>query len=305
VTVVIACHTERRWGQLVKALNSVAAQRPAPAEIVLVVDHNDALRARAEKELGGVTVVANTGAPGASGARNTGVMHSSTEYVAFLDDDAIADPGWLAGLLEPMSDREVIGTGGVAMPRWELEAPRWFPYEFSWVVGATFFDVPAEETTVRNVWAENMAVRRDVFDAVGGFREGFGKLGISSRPEDTDLCWRMASTGEGRWTLAPSATISHFVPRSRSTFLFFLRRCYAEGSGKAQMSALLSEPGALSDEWRYIGSSVPRAVMRRLSRRGPGSWIDAALQAIAIGLGVLFAAAGYSLERARTVGRSA
>ncbi|MEL7207561.1 MAG: glycosyltransferase family 2 protein, partial [Actinomycetota bacterium] len=109
VSVVICAHTERRWQDLCDAVASVAAQGHPAEEIIVVIDHNDALLARAEAALDGVVVVANWGTPGESGARNAGVAVASGEVIAFLDDDATADEGWLAALLPWFGDPEVLG----------------------------------------------------------------------------------------------------------------------------------------------------------------------------------------------------
>ncbi len=270
VSVVIPCYTERRWHLLVRAVESVRAQSPAPAEIVVVVDHNPNLFARACRELTGVTVLANGMARGVSGNRNTGVRHTRTPLVALLDDDAYAHQGWLAGLLAPFTDPDVIGTGGAIKPTWERPRPFWLPDEFLWTVGGSSMDkrVP---TPTRNVWSASMAVRRDVFESVGGFRVGFGKLGEWARPEDTDLCLRMSRASGGRWMFVPEAVVDHPVPVERNTFGFFLSRCYHEGRGKVEMSRLLGA-GGLTEEQTYLRRTLPRAFGRALldTLRGKG-----------------------------------
>ncbi len=50
-SVVICAYTLERWADLVAALESVKAQEPPPGELILVVDHNAALLARARSEL--------------------------------------------------------------------------------------------------------------------------------------------------------------------------------------------------------------------------------------------------------------
>src|SRR6476659_4533502 len=90
VSVIVAAHTEDRWDDIVNAVGSALAQEPPPLEVVLVIDHNRALADRARAQLADVSVVENTGPPGASATRNTGVAHSSGEIVVFLDDDQSA-----------------------------------------------------------------------------------------------------------------------------------------------------------------------------------------------------------------------
>jgi GT2 family glycosyltransferase len=265
-SVVIACHTEERFPSLLRAISSAREQTPTPAQVIVAVDHNDRLCARLRAEVQGIDVVDHQGDPGASGTRNAGAaIGQAGPLLVFLDDDVQAEPGWLGELLAPFEDPSVIGTGGMTKPAWQGPRPSWFPDEFGWVVGASHAGLPDALATVRNVWSENMAVRRGAFDAVGGFRHGFGKLGGTSRPEDTDLCIRIgASAPGGRWMYVPTAVVDHEVPAERATFEFFLRRCYSEGAGKVELSAHLGADRDLGDERFYLLRTLPLAILRDL-----------------------------------------
>jgi GT2 family glycosyltransferase len=261
-SIVIACHTEERFEHLLEAIESAQRQTPAPDQVIVAVDHNEELCHRLRSELDRIEIVDHRGARGASGARNAGAARAISPYLVFLDDDVRAHPGWLRHLLVPFEDPHVIGTGGMTMAAWEGPRPPWFPDEFGWVVGASPAGLPTEFAPVRNVWAENMAVRRSAFEAVGGFRAGFGKVGSTSRPEDTDLCIRIgASAPESWWAHVPNAVVEHVVPRARSTFAFFLRRCYSEGAGKVELSAHLGDDRDLEDERSYLLRTLPRAIV--------------------------------------------
>ncbi|GII23954.1 glycosyltransferase family 2 protein [Planosporangium mesophilum] len=296
VSVVIPCHTERRWPQLVRAVGSVFAQQPRPIEVVVAVDHNETLYERAVRELPGVTVLANRFQRGVSGNRNTGVRHTTTEVVALLDDDAYAHPGWLAGLVAPFADPAVVGTGGAIRPDWERPRPAWFPDEFLWVVGGSYTGMPAETAPIRNVWSASMAVRRDVFDLVDGFRVGFGKVGDRSRPEDTDLCIRMSNATGGRWMYVPGALIDHPVEAARTRLRFFLHRCYQEGRGKVEMARLNDGGESLGSERSYLTRTLPRAVGRGLADAVRGRGAANAAKAGAVLAGVAAAAVGGVAE---------
>lgn len=263
VSIVIPCHSERGWDTLVGTVASALAQRPAPAEVVVVVDHNPPLFDRAQRHLAGVTVLDNRFPRGASGARNTGAWHTTTPLIAFLDGDIKAGPQWLAQLVAPFDDPSVVGTGGAIAASWQRSQPQWMPDELLWAVGASYTGMPVNTAPVRNVWSASMAVRRDVFTEVGGFREGFGKIGPRNRPEDTDLCLRMSTSG-GRWMYVPKAVVDHYVPAERATFRFLLRRCYAEGRGKVQMARLLHGSGSLRAERSYLTHTLPQALLRDL-----------------------------------------
>ncbi|MEV0900618.1 glycosyltransferase family 2 protein [Actinoplanes sp. NPDC049802] len=288
-TIVIPTYSEVRWDYLTRTLASARSQTHTPDEIVVVVDHNPAMYERIQRELPGVTVLQNAFAQGVSGNRNTGAFHAGTPLIAFLDDDIIADPNWLARQIEPFADPSVVGTGGAIQPAWEGPAPRWMPAEFLWAVGGSYAGMPTETAPIRNVWSANMIVRKEVFEAAGGFRVGFGKLGSRNRPEDTDLCLRMSQVGGGRWMYVPSAVIQHEVPAERASFKFFVRRCYAEGRGKVQMAGL-HENDALGAERDYLWA-LPKAMFRYLGAGLTGKGPDNFLRSGGVVAGV--AAAGF------------
>ena len=118
--VVICAYTFERWDATLEAVNSVRAQQPAPDEVILVVDHNEDFAPPSPIHC--VRVVASHNHRGVSGARNAGVELTTSEVVAFLDDDAAAEPGWLAVLLPHYADPDVLGVGSRIEPRWRLDA---------------------------------------------------------------------------------------------------------------------------------------------------------------------------------------
>jgi glycosyltransferase involved in cell wall biosynthesis len=289
-SVIIAAFSSERWEWLREAVASVAAQTSPALETIVVIDHNPDLLARARRELAAV-VIPNAGARGASGARNTGVAHSRGEVVAFLDDDAVATGNWLARLLAHFTDPGVVGVGGRLDPLWATARPRWFPGEFGWTIGVSYTGMPERTAPVRNVWASNMAVRRAAFDAAGGFREDFGKIGAVSRPEDTDLCMRV---NDGAWLYDPDSAVSHRVPPQRTRFRYFLVRCYNEGRGKAGLAALNGTRTSTSDERGYAARVLPRAVLQGLAEALRGD-AAGALRGAAIIAGLAVAVAGFAV----------
>ena len=264
VSIVIPTHSEERWSSLVRTVACARTQIYAPAEIVVVVDHNPALYRRARRDLAGVTVLENLYAQGVSGNRNTGAFHTHTALIAFMDDDVVAEPDWLGRLVAPFADLWSSAPAAGSARRGSGRAPSWMPEEFLWAVGGSYTGMPTETSPIRNVWSAGMVVRRETFMAVGGFRTGFGKLGGQNRPEDTELCIRMSAAGGGHWMYVPEAVIRHEVPAARSTFAFFVRRCYAEGRGKVQMAGLNTKTDSLGAEKDYL-RSLPRAVLHNIA----------------------------------------
>ena len=69
ITVIICAYTADRWDDILEAIASVRAQQQPVLEIILVVDHNDALYARSTAALPDVVVLKNQQARGLSGGR--------------------------------------------------------------------------------------------------------------------------------------------------------------------------------------------------------------------------------------------
>jgi glycosyltransferase involved in cell wall biosynthesis len=272
ISVIIAAFSMNRWKNLCEAVASVQAQAAPVLETIVVIDHNPCLLERARNELLGVTVLANDGGRGASAARNTGVATARAELVAFLDDDAIASPLWLEALLTHFAEPNVIGVGGRLDALWAISRPRWFPPEFDWVVGASYLGMPTSAKPVRNVWSNNMSIRREVFNMVGGFREDFGKVGARSRPEDTDLCIRAAAGhGNGTWIFEPMGAADHWVPVERATLRYFAYRCFNEGWGKAALAKFNGMESSMSSERFYTRHVLPSALARGLKEAFKGN----------------------------------
>src|SRR4051812_33439765 len=133
-SIVICAYTLDRWDDLLASIASAQAQ-PSATEVVVVTDHAEDLRARLLDAGTGVRVVANTGPPGISGARNTGIEATTGDIVAYLDDDARAEPGWLDALLAPYADENVVVTGSRIEPAWDGGRPRRVAGGLGWVGG--------------------------------------------------------------------------------------------------------------------------------------------------------------------------
>jgi glycosyltransferase involved in cell wall biosynthesis len=298
-SVVICAYTEDRWSELVEAVASVRAQSHRAEEIIVVIDRNDALLTRARAELAGVTVVANHQAPGISGARNTGFDHSSGAVIAFLDDDAIAEPDWLAKLLAPYSDPGILGVGGHVVPLWRYGQPAWLPVEFNWVVGCSYAGLPETQAEVRNPIGACLSTRRTVFEATGGFHHSMGHTAaengsvVTGTADETEFCIRASQLHPGgRWLYVPEARVHHVVHRSRMTWSFFVGRCRMEGRSKAVLTELADVERGLASERRYVRSVLPRAVLREL-RLGLGGDGAALQRGGAIVAGLAITAAAY------------
>jgi hypothetical protein len=302
VSVVICAFADERWDDTLAAVASVQAQRPAPHEVIVVVDHNPGLHARFASTLD-VTVVENQESRGLSGGKNTGLGMATGDVVAFLDDDAVAEPGWVAALAGPFADPDVLGVGGLTLPAWATSRPRWWPEEFDWVVGCTF--VGRDPGVVRNLLGGNASFRRSLFHLAGGFPAHIGRSG-GKRPlgcEETEFCIRASQRRPGgKFVFDPQAVIHHRVPIVRQRFAYFRARCYAEGLSKALVAQSVGVSAGLAAERTYAAVALRRGVLRGV-RDGMAGDAAGFRRAGAILAGLAYTTAGYLVGTAQGLRR--
>ncbi|NJL06197.1 MAG: glycosyltransferase family 2 protein [Chloroflexaceae bacterium] len=289
VSVVLRTYTAQRWPLLLQAVDTIRAQTHPVDQIVLVVDHNPELYARACATLPDVHVVENSEPQGSAGAWNSGVAAAWGSIIAFTDDDALADPDWIEQLLRGYTQPTIVGVGGTIEPLWVQGRPAWFPAEFDWVVGCTYRGMPEHDAPIRNLIGCNMSFRGEVLRAVGAFREGIGH--VAGKPvggDETELCIRLRQQFP-HYTLLqrPAARVRHHVPASRATWAYFRARCALEGYSKAVVTRYVGAQHGLSSERSYTFKTLPRGVLRgcRDALRGDLSGVRRAA-AIISGLGI-------------------
>ena len=264
-----------------------------------MIDHNLALLRRALAACPGLTVVANSGPRGLSGARNTGVAAARGDVVAFVDDDAAAERDWLARLLPHYDDPRVLAVGGRAVPDWEGPRPRWFPPEFDWVVGCSFTGQPTRTAEVRNLIGCNMSFRRSALDAAGRFDPALGRVGgVPVGCEETELCIRLRQRRpDGVVLYEPAASVRHHVPGDRGTWAYFRSRCFSEGRSKAVVARLVGTAAGLATERDYARRVLVQGVRQGLLDARDRRDLGGLLRAGAIVAGLLATASGYLSRR--------
>lgn len=174
--------------------------------------------------------------PGLCVARNRGMEASTTEVVAFIDDDARPWPGWSRAMREAFTDPEVIAAGGPIILDWDEPRPTWMPRHADTYL--TTLDLPVSQDTLR--WPEypfgaNMGFRRSVLVEIGGFDPTLSRRGKSLVSGDDSAVFRRLMAGPGRVAYVPSGGVYHRVQRQRCTLRFLLRRSFAQGRTQVLM----------------------------------------------------------------------
>lgn len=211
-SIVIPCYNDSDL--LVAQLEALADQTcPEPWEVVIADNGSEGGVAALEpvvdpyRDRLDLRVVDASDGSGAGHARNVGVAASRGDKIAFLDADDVAGEGWVAAVVAALDEHVV------AASRWDVErlnAPEV-------VAGRSAAQSRGVRSYVYPPYLDHaggcgLGVRRDAFEAVGGFDEAFRLL------EDTDLTWRLQLAGH-TLAFAPDAVVHiRFRPDLRGSF---------------------------------------------------------------------------------------
>ncbi len=292
VDVVICAYTEERWDLLSASVASVQAQTVPPGQILLCIDHNDELAERCRQEwptLGQtatppVKVLQNRYEGRLGSTRNTAIEQVSADVIAFLDDDAAADPTWIELLLRVYDEDGAVAVGGAPQPAFETARPSWFPEEFQWVFGCHYVGLPEVRQPVQHLIGASMSVRADAIRGLNGFR--------SDNHDDMDLSHRVAAEyGASAVVYEPKARVYHHVTAQRVTWDYFWRRCYYVNRGKVRAFHDMEHAGNISAELAFAREMAGRVAQRL--RRGLRGDFPAVAQAGAIVAGLGLAGLGH------------
>jgi glucosyl-dolichyl phosphate glucuronosyltransferase len=146
--------------------------------------------------------------PGAGIARNLGVEKAKFDILAFSDDDGIFCKNWLQEISISLSQNpKAVALAGKILIKWDKEPPRWvFPYE--WLLGN--LDYGNEQFYKTNLYinAGNFIIKKNIFNAVGGFSTGIVRDYLVEHSED-GINKRLAKEGYIiGW--APKALMNHY-----------------------------------------------------------------------------------------------
>ncbi len=273
VSVVVCGYTLERTETLVDCIESVLAQTHEPIEVVVVVDGNPELGdVLAERfgEVGDLVLVENDQNRGISYSRTKGAEVATGEIVAFIDDDAIAEPDWIEELVAVYEETDAIAVGGYVRPDWVTEKPSFFPEEFYWLVGCTEPGFAEHLEEVRNTYGSNISYKRERFLEIGGYDANTGRKGDRHiQAHEAPAGIRLQETYGQGIVYTQNAVVDHQLFDYRGEFGWLVRRAFWQGFSKRVMEVLY--PGAQGNEREYLRDLFLNRVPARIRAftRGP------------------------------------
>jgi len=239
------------------------------------------------------------GNPGLGYARNVGLRCCRGDLVAYLDDDALADPDWLKGALEcfqAVEPRPVV-VGGPIIPFYPSKKPAWFKDEYEM---RTWGDRGRFLARGEKFSGSNMIFSKSVLEKCGGFEESVGMRGDKmSFGEESSVFEKLWGQREAVPALyySPAVVVYHAVPDWKMTVSYQLKRIFARGQAWAVRRQFDESSGRLSLSVR-IASKIVWFGLLSLSRRRQYSrtenWVVESLAPVADNLGRLAATLGIA-----------
>ncbi len=241
---IVVC-TQNRAEMLRGALASLydlATDDRFSYEVVVIdnasTDHTPAVIAEAEAAAKQLIRGVQEPNKGIVPARNRGIREAQGRWIAFFDDDQLADARWLAELLKGTSEQRCRVAGGSVYLTLPSGCNRTLHPVVRMLLGeARLSEVPQPYGGRLSPGCGNLIVERSVFDQVGVFERT-----VSGRGEDTDLFSRIERAGIPAWYF-PTAIVRHLTPLERLETDYLLNLAWRMGEGVAlRHAAQMSKP---------------------------------------------------------------
>jgi glucosyl-dolichyl phosphate glucuronosyltransferase len=201
---------------------------------------------------------------GVSYARNAGAAAALAPILAFTDDDQHVSANWISTIVDVLNAHpDVDAIGGRVLAHWDHPRPTWLTDRLLGPV--SLFDRGDRSLRLdRRQWmclpGGNLAIRRETFAAIGGFR------GEYLRSQDRELTVRLLLAGRTAMYV-PGMVVYHHLDAGRLTKKRFREWNACEGRMRAGYA--FEELFTRSGEIRPLPQDTPRlfGISRFMYRR--------------------------------------
>jgi len=208
---------------------------------------------------------------GLSIARNAGFQAAKGEILAYLDDDAIASPGWLTALWEAYQDNDNLAiAGGKVTLIWpeNTTPPPWLSEGLAGNLGA--YNLGEERTLITQPGLTprglNYSIRRSFLEQIGGFDVNLGRVGKNLLSNE-ELHMTELALNQG-WQVAylPKAIVAHNVAPERLHKSWFLQRGWWQGVSECYREQIAGR----ADRGQFFGAGerIVRGIYKSLKYMG-------------------------------------
>ncbi len=220
LSIIIPAYNEEKF--ISKCLDCVLKQKTNIPYEVIVVNNNSSDRT-GEIAIGKGVKVVDEKKQGVTVAKNTGAKVARGKVLVFVDADCLAPSSYIGRIIKNFSthpEADVVGgpyiyyDGGVFI-RWITERLNYYYWYFRLI--KLFFGVEACS-------GGNMAIKKNVFDKIGGFNEKLEELTDIVPPDDLEICIRLKKSDFKLYYDKNNKVLSSFRRAKRSPIKDSLKR---------------------------------------------------------------------------------
>jgi glucosyl-dolichyl phosphate glucuronosyltransferase len=191
---------------------------------------------------------------GVTFARNCALYQCDTPYLAYLDDDEVADSMWLENLYKAIQHDTVAIAGGRITLEWEGTKPLWLDDSLLSFLGHLDYGhthvVPKQDIFVGNMIVDVAKVK-----SVGGFHHALGFSAGSLIGNEEIYLQRCIRRQGFQVAYSHEAIVSNLVSADKITKNFFKRRFMGQGMADARVWRLTYTPSRIQ-RWYKIGTTA-------------------------------------------------
>lgn len=234
--VTVAICTFRRNELLKKCLQSLASQTTNKSTFsVLVVDNACCDQCKELCSAFDVRYVQEE-KTGLSHAKNRAVEEVGSGWIFYLDDDGIAHPNLIEELTKTLVDKDIQIVGGLYHHYFASPPPKWLLSYYSGPSRAMDVDKLSVLPAGKYLSGGILAIRKEVFNTVGGFRADLGMAGERfGYGEEDEFQDRARSFGIPVY-FAPTLAMDHLVSPRKYTISSRIKMSYANGRSQQALS---------------------------------------------------------------------
>ncbi|MBO4712064.1 glycosyltransferase family 2 protein [bacterium] len=173
---------------------------------------------------------------GLSHARNRAITEANGEYIAYIDDDAIANKDWVKKIESVIqNNKDIAAFGGPIYPWYNKEKPKWFKDEFAThSYGKQHFQL-TEQNCPFGLSGSNMIFKKEILNKYNGFSAEYGMTGNKiAFGEESFLFNKMLKNNENIQYF-PDIKVSHLVSAKSYSLKEAFKRSIQNGKAIAHI----------------------------------------------------------------------
>ncbi len=165
---------------------------------------------------------------GLSKARNVGFKRAVGTYVAYIDDDSIAEKDWVRNILKFIKKNKKVEVFGGPYARYTtISIPMWLPKEYGTMNNGNNMKI----LDIGREWLSgtNMIYKKALLEKMGGFDTKLGMKGeIVGYGEETDFLIRVALNKIPVY-YDPQLKVSHLLPKRKINIIWLIKDSFIRG----------------------------------------------------------------------------